>query len=61
MYKEVNPDSPPQYLTRLVLADHFNRERDLRIAAGVFRALPPTLSVDVVAAYGSMNDFKADT
>lgn len=56
-----DPQFAPQGLTRMVLADYFNHERDEKIAAGVFRGLPPTASVDVVAAYDTVSDFEADT
>jgi hypothetical protein len=51
-----SPDTPAQWITRMVLVDHGNAERDKAIVRGV----PPS-PVDIVAAYGSTEEFLTGT
>lgn len=50
------PDTPAQYITRMVLVDFRNAERDRAIIRGV----PPS-PVDIVAAYGNAEEFLTGT
>jgi hypothetical protein len=47
-----NPDTPAQYVTRMVLTDYTNAVHDAQLVSGVMRGLPRT-DVQVVAAYPS--------
>jgi hypothetical protein len=50
--KRANPNTFGQYVERRILADYRNPARDIAILQGV-----PPINVDVVAAYGSIDDF----
>jgi hypothetical protein len=55
-----NPNTPAQGLTRLVLKDNMDAERDAQLLSGIMRGLPQ-IDVQVVAAYPTLSRFSAET
>jgi hypothetical protein len=49
-----NPDDPGLMITRMVLVDHINEQRDRAMLARI----PTASEVEAVAAYGSYRDFR---
>jgi hypothetical protein len=52
-----NPDTPAQYVTRMVLQDYMDATHDAQLLSGVLRGLPRT-DVQVVAAYPSWTQLR---
>jgi hypothetical protein len=55
-----NPDTPAQYVTRMVLQDYMDAGHDAQLLSGVLRGLP-RLDVQVVAAYPSLARLSEET
>jgi len=55
-----SPDTPAQFITRFVLANTESEEKDRELLRAAVPGLPP-VDISVVAAYGTLDDFSADT